>query len=742
MGNVRTKQKRKRGIAGKIILAVLVLAIALAGVLLFYVPAADRTQPSAQAPRGALRAAAVRFGKDGDALQTAADADGVLAQARTIAQQARARGMNGLVLLVQSEEGALYRDWTAPALEQLRAGDTLFHPVDGLALWCQAASEQGLTVYAAVDEKAYDPENRLQALSLDRLERKYPVAGVRVYKAAGEGNFFDTYAPLDGQIGAELVGVNRAGWTQPQALFLHAVEAAQTGADFGGAVFAWQDLSGDAQALGLMLSALDTADVPTLLNYTPSTQLAVSYPADGATVYTDNCFVMGTSDPSQELTLNGAPVERTGTKGTFGVLVAVQPGDNTYTLAQGDTSVTVHIQRPVPQPAEMETEPTEPEPIPHDNTQEVEPGTAVQMNGWLVSLLYDPSSDGNISETVRNGAVGVVQNCVETTRNGKTTWAYQLTSGDYVLAYNTTVLGQDVARASFTGAQAEITQEGETLTFAGTGTPVIYSNIVETTLEMHLYDTDMAADFAVQGSELVKGVEVSALPDGAGTRLVLHFEEPLWGHTIEFSDGTTQVLLKPRPVQAQDPAKPLAGISVLLDPGHGQDDGGAMGAAGAQAPVEKDVNLAVSLAAKYRLEQLGATVHMIRTDDTFLTLQERNQKITELQPDFFIAVHHNSVDLSVDANQSAGTECYYFYPAGKQLAQTLVQNVAAATGRPERGTFWGYYYVARNATCPAVLLEVGFMVNPAEYEQVADEMTVWATGDAIARSILACVPAS
>ena len=71
-----------------------------------------------------------------------------------------------------------------------------------------------------------------------------------------------------------------------------------------------------------------------------------------------------------------------------------------------------------------------------------------------------------------------------------------------------------------------------------------------------------------------------------------------------------------------------------------------------------------------------------------------------------------------------------------------MQIVAAATGRPERGAFWGYYYVARNATCPAVLLEVGFMVNPAEYEQVSDEMTLWATGDAIARSVLACVPAA
>ena len=44
---------------------------------------------------------------------------------------------------------------------------------------------------------------------------------------------------------------------------------------------------------------------------------------------------MGTSDPGQDLMLNGAAVERTGTKGTFGVLVAVQPGDNVYTLTQG-----------------------------------------------------------------------------------------------------------------------------------------------------------------------------------------------------------------------------------------------------------------------------------------------------------------------------------------------------------------------------------------------------------------------
>ena len=71
----------------------------------------------------------------------------------------------------------------------------------------------------------------------------------------------------------------------------------------------------------------------------------------------------------------------------------------------------------------------------------------------------------------------MVQNCVETTRNGKITWAYQLTSGDYVLAYNTTVLGQDVERASFLRSHRAADGGGETLTFQGAGTPVIYSNL-------------------------------------------------------------------------------------------------------------------------------------------------------------------------------------------------------------------------------------------------------------------------
>ena len=349
--------------------------------------------------------------------------------------------------------------------------------------------------------------------------------------------------------------------------------------------------------------------------------------------------------------------------------------------------------------------------------------------------MYDPSGDGNISETARRGAIAQVAACAETVRNGKTTWAYQLTSGDWVLAYN--VQEVEGGAASFTGAQAVCSGRDELLQFSGSGTPLAYTNQIENTLSLRFYGAEFAADFAVSGSSLVRRCEVK--PFEGGTELVLHFDAPLWGHVISYEGNTVLVVLKAAPTRSTEPNKPLAGVKVLLDAGHGDTDTGAMGAGGQNAPLEKDANLAVAKAAQYRLEQLGATVEMIRTDDTFLSLEQRNAKITELRPDFFIAVHHNSVLLNNDANQSSGTECYYFYDSGKALAETLVAQVTAATRRPSRGAMWGYYYVTRNTLCPAVLLETGFMPNPAEFETVTDETSMWAAGDAIARSVLACV---
>src|SRR5699024_4109467 len=127
-------------------------------------------------------------------------------------------------------------------------------------------------------------------------------------------------------------------------------------------------------------------------------------------------------------------------------------------------------------------------------------------------------------------------------------------------------------------------------------------------------------------------VQVNALENG--TEILFTFASPLYGHSVEYADGTVQLLLKRTPSLSDDARVPLAGVRVLLDPGHGAQDIGAMGVAGTSAPCEKDVNLAVALAAREQLEAMGATVLMTREDDSFPTLVERNQRIIETQPDF------------------------------------------------------------------------------------------------------------
>lgn len=718
------RAKRNRRILRTVILIaipVLLLAAVGAGVGIWMLQrpqAMDKNQPSAMPPQSAM--VGLRISQEYPTTAGVLSASGPQTLDALFAEAiayARAHGMNALLLDVAGDRlsGVGFLDTVYETWPGAQKDDTLFSHYDPLRTLCEQASAEGLAVYAVTPDAGGNAD---WEKAMQRLQERYAVAGVYTQGAA-------LYNSATGQ---SVFNANGTAFSDPSSLFFATLRQ-----DYAGVVFDYTQCQAQPEVFSQMASALNLSGArPSLLGgYTPAAVLSVSYPEDGAVIYTETCFLMGTSDPEQQLLLDGEPVEVRAPGGTFGILVEV-PYDKTFTFTQGQQSVTVTVKRPGGGGGGGGSGAS------HDATQQVTPGTIIRTTGWISSLLYDPSSDGNINETVRRGAQAAVVSCVETRRNGKTTWAYQLESGDYVMAYNTEVVAGDAVRPGFTGATAAKTATGEVLTFTGAGTPLAYTNIVADNLEMDFYDADFADDFTITGSEMVSGVTVT--PRGAYTRVTLSFTQPIWGHTVEYADGTTQVILKKTPVRSTEFGRPLAGVTVLLDAGHGDQDAGAMGAAGYGAPVEKDVNLALTLATKYRLEQLGAAVQTIRTDDSFLSLEERNAAISTGQPDFFIAIHHNSVDLTVDANKHTGTECYYFYPAGKTLAETLVDNVTWATGRHARGAMWGYYYVTRNTTCPAVLLEVGFMVNPTEYEQVTSEYQLWNTADAIARSVLECVP--
>ncbi|MPM87079.1 N-acetylmuramoyl-L-alanine amidase LytC [bioreactor metagenome] len=188
--------------------------------------------------------------------------------------------------------------------------------------------------------------------------------------------------------------------------------------------------------------------------------------------------------------------------------------------------------------------------------------------------------------------------------------------------------------------------------------------------------------------------------------------------------------------------KPLTGVRVLLDAGHGGTDKGAAGIGAGSGTTEKTVNLALTLAVQERLEQLGATVLMSRTDDTFPTLQDRWAMQQKDRPDFFIALHHNSTGLTKDTSEAKGLEVYYFDRISASFAQNLMDTVAAATARATDTPKWNYFYVTRITSAPSVLFEFGYLVNPQEYEDCTSEAGIRAAAEGVAEGILRSLPAT
>ena len=173
---------------------------------------------------------------------------------------------------------------------------------------------------------------------------------------------------------------------------------------------------------------------------------------------------------------------------------------------------------------------------------------------------------------------------------------------------------------------------------------------------------------------------------------------------------------------------PVAGAHIVLDPGHGGSEPGAVGPSGV---TEAAVNLDIALRTAALLEARGAEVVLTRTDDTRVTLQTRAAIAVALRPLAFISIHHNAAPIG--KSDRPGSELYHQLdsPTSKRLAGLLweeyqeelapfgsdwaVGDQAGARARQSATTGTDYYGVLRRTQgIPAVLSEAGFITNPAE----------------------------
>ena len=490
-------------------------------------------------------------------------------------------------------------------------------------------------------------------------------------------------------------------------------------------------LTDSTSAMLLQTYIAEGSSLPTILEKSLPQTLGFLSPDPAASAYGDNIYLIGTSDPSQPLTVNGQEVQRTTKTGVWGLLLPLEAGMNNYSAVQGGDTVTISVKKGVGG-GTVAARP--------DGSVPAQWGQKLRITGTLASLLTEYGNDDAIAMTAYKGGVAEVARSVAFTRGTKKTHAYQLQHGAYVLAKDCELLEPGTPDGALTGLTVSTEGNVEYLTFGGSGTPIYTHDWQGNKLVLNFYSTSF--DGQLPANINFGGATVSYELGEHGFALIFEFNEadPLWGYHVDYLDGTTRIALKHQPQRGSDPAKPLAGITVMLDPGHGGNDSGAFGSPNTEVPQEKDLNLAAAKAAQHRLEQLGATVLMTRDTDVFYELYERVDMLNQAKPDFFIAVHHNSTVLSKDASGLVGTECYWFYTEGKPLAQNLVTRVTESTGRPARGDIYNYFYVTRSNICPAVLLETGFVSSPNEFEQCSDVATLWATGGAIAQAVLDSVP--
>jgi len=191
--------------------------------------------------------------------------------------------------------------------------------------------------------------------------------------------------------------------------------------------------------------------------------------------------------------------------------------------------------------------------------------------------------------------------------------------------------------------------------------------------------------------------------------------EDIWGYDIKPAGRSLVLRIKYPPAYDLAAEKPLSGLKIAIEAGHGGSNSGAIGLSGL---VEKDINLDLSFRLGELCASMGAEVVQVRDSDRDMTLIEKRNIAIESGADMLISIHANAGGrgyLSV-----AGTSTYWHNPFWAPLAQTIYDRLLE-TGLVEFGVVGSFNYtVTRASQLPAVLVEQAFMSHAEDEEKLAD----------------------
>jgi N-acetylmuramoyl-L-alanine amidase len=210
---------------------------------------------------------------------------------------------------------------------------------------------------------------------------------------------------------------------------------------------------------------------------------------------------------------------------------------------------------------------------------------------------------------------------------------------------------------------------------------------------------------------------------------------PLPNPTASSPDSTPDSTLdSPSDSTPNSPAIPVrkGATVVVIDPGHGGGDPGAVGINGIQ---EKVVVLSVGTQVAQQLRQKGINAVLTRSSDREIDLAPRVATAERVRADLFVSIHANSISLSrPDIN---GIESYYYASAkGYRLARSIHNSILSNIRASDRGIRQARFYVVRRTSMPSVLIEIGFVTGSQDAARLASATQRTKLAEAIVQGIL------
>jgi len=356
---------------------------------------------------------------------------------------------------------------------------------------------------------------------------------------------------------------------------------------------------------------------------------------------------------------------------------------------------------------------------------------AVRVNTYLGLIIPNPAQPLAIHQVLKTGATDFVY--------AENNTHFRLFSGGYLNKNSAEIIEGEVRIGNTISAATSFMHERrETYLFTGINRTAFHTQLRDNVFYFTLFNSAGTPLPNFANSRLFSSVTATANPGRNSVTYAFTLRNPglWWGYQVWYDGENTVLRFQYRPSLSAG-ATPLSGVTVMIDPGHGGTDPGALGIAAGFGPDENTLNMAVSFALRDELVAMGATVLFTRTQlNQTLSLDERLRAFEISDADFFISVHHNALLESTNANTVTGSEIFFFTPNSQGPARNVLDGVIEATGRNRRQVNQGSFRVTLLARAPSMLLELGFMSHPVEYERMTNPEVIRQSARGIAQGIV------